>query len=64
MNFLPLGLDCGLAPYACLVEISCSVPVNNFGSLLPSFQPEGAIEILLCMDYVMQGPFMGRLVVG
>lgn len=61
MNFLLLGLDCGLAPYACLVEISCSVPVNNFGFLLPSFQLEGAVEILLCMDYVMQCPFMGRL---
>lgn len=61
MNFLALGLDCGLTPCACLVEISCSVPVNNFGSFLPSFQPEGTVEILLCMGYIMQCPFMGRL---
>lgn len=61
MNFLALGLDCGLAPHACLGEISCSVPVSNLGSFLPSFQPEGTVETLLCMDYVMQCPFMGRL---
>jgi hypothetical protein len=35
--------------------------MSNLDSLLSSFQLQGTVDILFCMDYIMQYPLMGRL---